>query len=181
MAYNDVTKRAIATIDLRKAIGVVDEQKGVARSPASRSSHDYDDSEPYGIGGVSHSFKLEFLGDEIWFYADTDEEKTNWCVSRRLVVVIWAHIGRCAGSTSSRPLLAGSRPILCGRRSCSSGRSRQGMLRSRRRRRRPRVPPHGRYLLFPVTIFSFRPLPPHAHFDSDSFALVFPLPLPLFR
>ncbi|RDX41409.1 hypothetical protein OH76DRAFT_1489500 [Lentinus brumalis] len=88
VAYNDVTKRAIATIDLRKAIGVVDEQKGVARSPASRSSHDYDDSEPYGIGGVSHSFKLEFLGDEIWFYADTDEEKTNW------VNILKALIGR---------------------------------------------------------------------------------------
>ncbi|RPD53327.1 hypothetical protein L226DRAFT_540672 [Lentinus tigrinus ALCF2SS1-7] len=89
VAYNDVTKRAIATIDLRKAIGIHDEQKDV-RSPASAATvrSDYDDSEPYGLGGVSHSFKLEFEGHQITFYADTDQEKANW------VNILKALVGR---------------------------------------------------------------------------------------
>ena len=80
VAYNDVTKRAIATIDLRKAIAVHDEQN--VRSPASAATarSDYDDSEPYGVGGVNHSFKLEFETEQITFYADTDSEKANWYV-----------------------------------------------------------------------------------------------------
>ena len=41
---------------------------------------DYDDSEPYGVGGVNHSFKLEFETEQITFYADTDSEKANWYV-----------------------------------------------------------------------------------------------------
>lgn len=82
MAFNDVTKRATATIDLKKAIAVEDDQEARdAMSPASgtttRSSRYLDEYEcPYG---VERSFRLIFPNnEEILFYADTDEEKARW-------------------------------------------------------------------------------------------------------
>lgn len=81
-----MTKRATATIDLKKAIAVEDDQdvRNNAMSPASRMSgrsgsrcaDEYD-----GLYGVERSFRLIFPADqEILFFADTDEEKTKWCV-----------------------------------------------------------------------------------------------------
>ena len=84
VAFNDVTKKATATIDRRRAIAVEDIQEGRSRalSPASvqtaRSpfADDYDD-----VYGVKRSFRLFFKRDqEIIFFADTDEEKSRWCV-----------------------------------------------------------------------------------------------------
>lgn len=84
VAYNDVTRRAIASIDLRRATNIVDTEDGRdVRSPASaatgRSTYD-DDNDPYGVGGVDRSFRLEFGDEQIVFYADSDQEKSDWCV-----------------------------------------------------------------------------------------------------
>ncbi|KAJ7072601.1 hypothetical protein C8F01DRAFT_1104511 [Mycena amicta] len=89
IAFNDVTKKATATIDLKKAIAVEDDQEARgAMSPASamtgRSSR-YDDHD--GLYGVERSFRLIFPNDqEISFFADTDEEKSKWLEILRALV-----------------------------------------------------------------------------------------------
>lgn len=86
VAFNDVTKKATATIDLKKAIAVEDDQEArnnAMMSPASKMSarsgryaDEYD-----GLYGVERSFRLIFPGEqEILFFADTDEEKAKWYV-----------------------------------------------------------------------------------------------------
>jgi hypothetical protein len=68
IAFNDVTKRATATIDLKKVIAVKDNEE-------SRLSVDEYD----GLYGVERSFRLIFpKNQEIIFFADTDEEKAKW-------------------------------------------------------------------------------------------------------
>lgn len=83
MAFNDVTKKATATIDLKKAIAVEDDQeaRNAALSSSSgsnpRSSRYADEYD--GLYGVERSFRLIFPHDEeIIFFADTDEEKGRW-------------------------------------------------------------------------------------------------------
>jgi hypothetical protein len=91
VAFNDVTKKATATIDLKKAVAVEDDQEARgAMSPASaktaRSSR-YDEYD--GLYGVERSFRLVFPNDqEILFFADTDEEKGKWWASRALFSII---------------------------------------------------------------------------------------------
>ncbi|OBZ69476.1 Septin ring organizing protein mid2 [Grifola frondosa] len=87
IAFNDVTKRAIATIDLRKAVAVEDDRETVL-SPASgsttRSMFTDDFDGPYG---VERSFRLVFATDQaITFFADTDEEKDRWLQVLRALV-----------------------------------------------------------------------------------------------
>ncbi|KAI0292552.1 hypothetical protein BC826DRAFT_1018621 [Russula brevipes] len=75
IAFNDVTKRATVTIDLRKAIAVEDIPDSRDRVPSSAQSFD----EYEGLYGVERSFRLRFqrnLG--ILFFTDTDEEKERW-------------------------------------------------------------------------------------------------------
>ncbi|KAG2349379.1 hypothetical protein BDR05DRAFT_955263 [Suillus weaverae] len=75
VAFNDVTKKATATINLKKAIAVEDNQdtRTDALSP-SRSVDDY-----HGMFTVERSFRLIFPGNqEIFFFADTDDEKAKW-------------------------------------------------------------------------------------------------------
>jgi hypothetical protein len=86
VAFNDVTKKATATIELKKAIAVEDDQEARpdVLSPASgattRSNRDRDEYD--GLGGVERSFRLIFPNDEeIMFFADTNEEKARWSVS----------------------------------------------------------------------------------------------------
>ena len=77
VAYNDVTKRATATIDLRKATAVedTDDLRTQALSPVSVYNSQYDD----GLYSVERSFRLLFQHDqEIIFFADTDGEKSRW-------------------------------------------------------------------------------------------------------
>lgn len=90
VAFNDVTKRATATIDLKKAVAVEDDQEARdALSPASgstaRTSRYMDEYEcPYG---VERSFRLIFpANEEILFYADSDEEKARWLEVLRALV-----------------------------------------------------------------------------------------------
>ncbi|TFK75463.1 hypothetical protein BDN72DRAFT_939520 [Pluteus cervinus] len=91
VAFNDVTKKAIATIDLKQAVAVEDDQDEGILSPASaitaRSNRYADD------GLVERSFRLVFPQDhEIVFFADTDEEKAKWLeVFRALVGHIPPH------------------------------------------------------------------------------------------
>ena len=76
VAFNDVTKKATATIDLKKAIAVEDDQEPWSPSSprASRYADEYD-----GLHGLERSFRLIFPHDqEITFLADTDEEKNKW-------------------------------------------------------------------------------------------------------
>ncbi|KLO11072.1 hypothetical protein SCHPADRAFT_855784 [Schizopora paradoxa] len=84
VAFNDVTKRATATIDLKKAISIEDDQEN-ARSPQMRMERDIDDFD--AMYGVERSFRLVFPNkQEIMFFADTDEEKAIWLdVLRKLV------------------------------------------------------------------------------------------------
>lgn len=76
-----MTKKATATIGLKKAIAVQDDDELRAghNSPAtarSRFDDDYD-----GASGIERSFRLIFPNDEeITFFADTDEEKARWYV-----------------------------------------------------------------------------------------------------
>lgn len=94
VAYNDVTKKVTATIDLRKAVAVEDDgvPKGVL-SPqsgvSSRSRHVDELDIPYG---VERSFRLGFLHDqEIAFFADTEEEKARWYVSWSLARCVMSY------------------------------------------------------------------------------------------
>ena len=78
VAFNDVTKRAMASIDLRKAVGVEDDQDPEIASKR-RDVDDYD-----AMYGVERSFRLVFPNNqEITFFADTDEEKIRWYVTSR--------------------------------------------------------------------------------------------------
>ncbi|KAI0325319.1 hypothetical protein GY45DRAFT_1261096 [Cubamyces sp. BRFM 1775] len=89
VAYNDVTKRAIAKIDLRKVIAVEDDRSPVL-SPASGVStrSQFDDDR---LCGVEHAFRLVIDSrpdQDIVFFADSDDEKQRW------VEVLRAMVGR---------------------------------------------------------------------------------------
>ncbi|KAJ3566528.1 hypothetical protein NP233_g6949 [Leucocoprinus birnbaumii] len=90
VAFNDITRKATATIDLKKAIAIQDDQD--LRNPLSplARSRDYDED---ALFGVERSFRLIFPQEqEIIFFADTDEEKYRWLeVFRALVGHIPPH------------------------------------------------------------------------------------------
>lgn len=78
VAFNDVTKRITATIDLKKAIAVEDDDMESDTSK-QRRQRDIDDFD--AMYGVERSFRLIFPHkQEITFFADTDEEKAKWWV-----------------------------------------------------------------------------------------------------
>jgi hypothetical protein len=86
VAFNDVTKRAITTIDLKKAVNLHDDQEKNMRTPASHASSSSYDDEFDGPCGVERSFKLFFPGNQrISFFADTEADKARWCVLSNLV------------------------------------------------------------------------------------------------
>ena len=77
VAFNDVTKKATATIDLKKAIGVEDDQEARNSVPTAHSERIVDEYD--GLYGIGRSFRLLFPQEqEIVFFADTDEEKARW-------------------------------------------------------------------------------------------------------
>ena len=81
VAFNDVTKRAISTVDLKKAVGIYDDQERNMRTPASHTSSSSYDDEFDGPCGVERSFKLLFPGNQrISFFADTEVDKARWYV-----------------------------------------------------------------------------------------------------
>jgi hypothetical protein len=79
VAFNDVTKRAITTIDLKKAVCIYDDQEKNMKTPASHASSSSYDDEFDGPCGVEKSFKLLFPGNQrISFFADTEADKARW-------------------------------------------------------------------------------------------------------
>lgn len=78
IAFNDVTKKATTTINLKKAIAVEDTQdaRSAVLGPDGRCRDDYD-----SLIAVERSFRLVFPSEqEILFFADSDEEKARWYV-----------------------------------------------------------------------------------------------------
>ncbi|KAF8439275.1 hypothetical protein L210DRAFT_3672594 [Boletus edulis BED1] len=75
IAFNDVTKKAMATINLKKAIAVEDTQDAqlAALSPDGRCRDDY-----HSLIAVERSFRLVFSEQDILFFADSDDEKAKW-------------------------------------------------------------------------------------------------------
>jgi hypothetical protein len=80
VAFNDVTKKATATIDLKKALSIEDDDPTISpmTSPASaatsRQRNEFDE-----VYRVERSFRLIFPnGEEISFFADSDEAKARW-------------------------------------------------------------------------------------------------------
>lgn len=81
VAFNDVTKRAITTIDLKKAVNLYDDQERNMKTPVSHASSGSYDDEFDGPCGVEKSFKLLFSGNQrISFFADTEADKARWYV-----------------------------------------------------------------------------------------------------
>ncbi|KAF9517646.1 hypothetical protein BS47DRAFT_1371285 [Hydnum rufescens UP504] len=80
VAFNDVTKKATATIELRKAISVEDDTGGLGANVTQVSINRRRTRDSYDAGTkVERSFRLVFPDDdEIEFFADTDEEKSKW-------------------------------------------------------------------------------------------------------
>ena len=92
VAFNDVTKRAITTIDLKKAVSLHDDQERNMRTPASHASSSSYDDEFDGPCGVEKSFKLLFPGNQrISFFADTEADKGRWYVHFNLITTYYSN------------------------------------------------------------------------------------------
>ncbi|KAL7418687.1 Bud site selection protein bud4 [Cryptotrichosporon argae] len=80
VAINEVTKKEVATIDLRQATAVLDlnAAAGSQASPMSRATRRGSDDGMFGVR--PRSFRLEFGDgdDAITFSADRDEDKDGW-------------------------------------------------------------------------------------------------------
>ncbi|KAG8734474.1 Bud site selection protein bud4 [Ceratobasidium sp. 414] len=82
VAYNDITGRAIATIDLKRALAVEDDQQPLPPN-AIPGRRPRDESHL----AVERSFRLIFGDDDdIAFFADTEEEKAEWLRILRALV-----------------------------------------------------------------------------------------------
>jgi hypothetical protein len=95
VAFSDVTKKATATIDLRQAEAVEDEDDvraaaTAALSPASAATASTGSSrflDALDGAGPERSFKLLFAdGSEIAFFTDSDAEKAQWLDVLRQIV-----------------------------------------------------------------------------------------------
>ena len=120
IAFNDVTKKATATINLKKAIAVEDTQdaRSAALSPDGRYRKDYD-----SLIAVERSFRLVFPSEqEILFFADSDEEKAKWYVVR---------CGSCTHADLCRPGWKSFVPWLATYRRIRSGQSSFGSVSKR--------------------------------------------------
>lgn len=78
IASNEVTKKEVASIDLRKALRVVDCNSAVMGTPRSGTSSRPRNSDE-GLATRPRSVRLEFQDDEsIVFSCDNDEDKAKW-------------------------------------------------------------------------------------------------------
>jgi hypothetical protein len=87
VAFNDITKKPAASIDLRKVAAVVDtnqlENPGSGSGQQSSRPRDSLDGAVY----VERSLRLTFTdGEEISFFADDDEQKAKWLYVLREVI-----------------------------------------------------------------------------------------------
>ena len=79
VAINEVTKKEVASIDLRRATAISD-LNAAGSTPKSRMTMRGRGSDE-GVTSRPRSFLVEFEdGEELIFAADKDEEKTMWCV-----------------------------------------------------------------------------------------------------
>ncbi|PVF93552.1 hypothetical protein CPB86DRAFT_790005 [Serendipita vermifera] len=94
IAYNDVTKKPITTMDLRKVTLVEDDGRNgvnpiIITPPADPSTENRLDKPKTlrrqrsfnALAGIEHSFRVIFDGnenDEVCFFADNAEEKARW-------------------------------------------------------------------------------------------------------
>ena len=75
MAYNDITNKPTTTIELKKALGVVDDHDPQDMAAARDQFPDIGVS----MYHVERSFRLIFPDEEeIAFFADSDSEKSKW-------------------------------------------------------------------------------------------------------
>ncbi|KAG8855585.1 Bud site selection protein bud4 [Tulasnella sp. 330] len=109
VAFNDVTNKATTTIDLKKAVAVVDDQDptGDLSSPGRMDDDDY----VY----VERSFRLMFPNStQIAFFTDTDEEKAQWLDILRALIghippnplwaeLVWQRQEEMAAATATSP------------------------------------------------------------------------------
>ncbi|ORX34827.1 hypothetical protein BD324DRAFT_635198 [Kockovaella imperatae] len=80
IAINEVTKKEVTSIDLRKALAITDanEEQRVGDSPKSRMTLRPRNSDE-GLSARPMSFRVDFSdGEEIIFGCDTDEDKAIW-------------------------------------------------------------------------------------------------------
>jgi hypothetical protein len=129
VAFNDVTRKAITTIDLKKAVSLYDDQERNMKTPASHASSSGYDDEFDGPCGVERSFKLLFPGNQrISFFADTEADKARWYVHSNTTHQFF-YTQMCPLGWKFWVLsLVVSPPILSG--PSSSGRSNRKTLRS---------------------------------------------------
>ena len=128
VAFNDVTRKAITTIDLKKAVSLHDDQERNMKTPASHASSSSYDDEFDGPCGVEKSFKLLFPGNQrISFFADTEADKARWYVDSNIFYPNFL-FKRTPGWKFWVLLLAASPQILSGL--SFSGRSNRKILRS---------------------------------------------------
>lgn len=87
VAYNEITRKEVTTIDLRQAIAVVDlnpdqSQKDLKLAAGRKTPGGGGDDDDGGMGifgARPRSFRVEFKGgDGIVFSADKDTDKTTW-------------------------------------------------------------------------------------------------------
>ncbi|KAG8985831.1 Bud site selection protein bud4 [Tulasnella sp. 427] len=83
VAFNDVTNRPTATIELKRAIAVIDNQDPNADPKSPISVRDDDDE----ILNVERSFRLVFPDNEvIAFFADSESDKSKWLEILRALI-----------------------------------------------------------------------------------------------
>jgi hypothetical protein len=80
-----VTKRATATIDLKKAVAVEDleDARKAQRDPKRGLIVRSDSLDEFDGLRVDKSFRLIFKEDEIVFFADSEADKSQWYVFNR--------------------------------------------------------------------------------------------------
>lgn len=80
LAFNEVTRKVTAAIDLKKVIEIKDCHEVKATEPPQAVLRTFtDDCDT--IYGIDRSFMLVFPNkQEIAFFADTDQGKSKWCV-----------------------------------------------------------------------------------------------------
>ena len=84
VAINEVTKKQVTSIDLRKAVSIIDLNDSKQASTSQRRKRGSDE----GLPIRERSFMVEFEGgDGITFSSDKDDDKVLWYVSPLLLLI----------------------------------------------------------------------------------------------
>ena len=114
VAFSDMAKRAITTVDLKKAVCLYEDQERNMKIPASLASSSSYDDELDGPCGVERSLELLFPGNQrISFFADTEADKARWYersnsiypnLLLKCVLLGWKLLGALVGRIPPNPL-----------------------------------------------------------------------------